>query len=88
MRNSSREDLVACWSLSATNDSSDDAGYGCRHATNCLLLKETTDLQTWHKYNVKKVRAFLFLQARQKPQRKHRTVFSVARLRRPTDGDQ
>ena len=49
----------------------------CRHATKSPLPKETTDLQTWHKYNVKKVRAFLILQTRQKPRRKHRTVFSV-----------
>ena len=47
--------------------------------------KETTDLRSWHKHNVKMVRAFLLLQAKQKPRRMHRTVFSVARLRRPRD---
>ena len=56
-------------------------------AVRSLLPQEATDLQTWHKNNVKKVRAFLLLLTKQKPRRKHRTVFSVARLSRPRSND-
>ena len=60
----------------------------CRHAIRSPFPKETTGLQIWHRYNVRKLRVSLLLQATQKPRRKHRIVFTVARLRRPKDDDQ
>ena len=79
--------MVLCRLLGKDFLSEDAWSRICRHATKSPLPKETTDLETWHKYHVKKGCAFPLLQARSLDA-SIAQFFSVARLRRPRDDDQ